>query len=44
MGQMDERLKGELLEEVNCFRYLGTQVAMDGGYAIEVVQAMNRGY
>ena len=30
-------LNGELLEEVNCFKYLGTQVAAHGGCERDVV-------
>ena len=37
-------LKGEPLEEVDCFKYLGSQVAADGGREIYVVHRMNEGY
>ena len=38
-------LNGELLEEVDdCFKYLGLQVAADGGYERDVVHRMNEGY
>ena len=37
-------LKGEPLEEVDCFKYLGSHVAADGGYERDVVQRMNEGY
>ena len=37
-------LNGELLEEVDCFKYLGSQVAADGGCKRDVVQRMNEGY
>ena len=37
-------LSGELLEEVDCFRYLGMQVAVDGGCESDVVHRMNQGY
>ena len=37
-------LNGEPLEEVDCFQYLGSQVAADGGYERGVVQRMNEGY
>ena len=30
-GRMHVILNGELLEEVDCFKYLGWQVAADGG-------------
>ena len=29
MGQMDAKRNGEPLEEVDCFKYLGSQVAAD---------------
>ena len=41
---MHERLNGEPLEEVNCFKYLGSQVAADGGCERDVVHRMNEGY
>ena len=34
-------LNGEPLEEVDCFEYLGPQVAPDGGCEIDVVHRMN---
>ena len=34
-------LKGKLLEEVDCFKYLGSQVAADGGCERDVVHRMN---
>ena len=37
-------LNGETLEEVNCFKYLGSQVAADGGCEMDVVHRMNEGY
>ena len=37
-------LNGEPLEEVDCFKYLGSQVAADGGYERDVVHRMNEGY
>ena len=37
-------LNGEQLEEVNCFKYLGSQVAADGGCERDVVHRMNEGY
>ena len=37
-------LNGEQLEEVDCFKYLGSQVAADGGYERDVVHRMNEGY
>ena len=37
-------LNGEPLEEVDCFKYLGSQVTADGGCERDVVQRMNEGY
>ena len=37
-------LNGEPLEEVDCFKYLGSQVAADGGCEMDVVHKMNEGY
>ena len=37
-------LNGEQLEEVDCFKYLGSQVAADGGCERDVVHRMNDGY
>ena len=37
-------LNGEPLEEVDCFKYLGSQVAADGGCERDVVKRMNEGY
>ena len=37
-------LNGELLEEVYCFKYLGPQVAAEGGCERDVVHRMNEGY
>ena len=37
-------LNSELLEEVDCFKYLQSQVAADGGCERDVVQRMNEGY
>ena len=37
-------LNGEPLEEVNCFKYLGSQVSADGGCERDVVHRMNEGY
>ena len=31
-GRMHVTLNGKPLEELNCFKYLGSQVAADGGY------------
>ena len=35
---------GEPLEEVDCFKYLGLQVAADIGCERDVVHRMNEGY
>ena len=37
-------LNGELLEEVDCFEYLESQVAACGGCEIDVIHRMNEGY
>ena len=37
-------LNGEPLEEVDCFKYLGSQVAEDGGCERDVVHRMNEAY
>ena len=37
-------LNGEPLEEVDCFKYLGSQVAAGGGCERDVVHKMNEGY
>ena len=37
-------LNGELLEEVDCFKYLGSQVAADGGCERDAVYSVNEGY
>ena len=34
---------GGLLEEANCFKYLESQVAADGGYERDMVLRMNEG-
>ena len=34
-------LNGEPLEEVDCFKYLGSQVAADGGCERDLVHRMN---
>ena len=40
-GRMHVILNGELLREVDCFKYLGSQVAADGGCERDVVYRMN---
>ena len=42
--QMHVILNGKPLEEVDCFKYLGSQVAADGGCERDVVHRMNEGY
>ena len=37
-------LNGEPLEEVDYFKYLGSQVAADGGCERDLVHRMNEGY
>ena len=37
-------LNDEPLEEVDCIKYLGSQVAADGGCERDVVHRMNEGY
>ena len=34
-------LNGEPIEEVHCFKYLGSQVAADGGCEFDVAHRMN---
>ena len=38
------KLNSEPLEEVNCFKDLGSRVAADGGCERDVVHKMNEGY
>ena len=38
------RLNGEPLEEVDCFKYLWSQVAADRGCERDMVHRMNQGY
>ena len=42
--RMHVTLNGEPLEEVDCFKYLGSEVAADGGCERNVVQRMNEEY
>ena len=37
-------LNDEPLEKVDCFKYMGSQVAADGGCESDVVHRMNEGY
>ena len=41
---MNVILNGEPLEEVNFFKYLGSQMASDGGCERDVVHRMKKGY
>ena len=43
-GLMHVILNDEPLEEVDCFKYLGSQVAADGGCERAVVHGMNEEY
>ena len=38
------RLNGESLEDVDCFMYLGSQVAVDGSGKRDVVHRINEEY
>ena len=38
------RLNVEPLEEVDCFKYLGSQVAADGGCKMDMTHRMNVGF
>ena len=42
--RMFVRLNGKSLGEVDCFKYLGSRVAANGGYGRDVVHRMNVGY
>ena len=42
--RMHARLNSEPLLEVDCFKYLGSQVAADGGCEMDVVHLINEGY
>ena len=44
LDRMHVILNGEPLEEVDCFKYLGSHVAADGGCEKDVVHRMNEGY
>ena len=43
-GRMYVKLSGEPLEEVDCFKYLGPQVAAGGGCEMDAVHKMKEGY
>ena len=43
-GRMHEILNGKPLEEVDCFKYLGSQVAADEECEWDVVHRMNERY
>ena len=36
-GRLHERLNGESLDEVDCFKYLWSQVAADGGCEMDLL-------
>lgn len=40
-GMMNVMLNGEILEEVDCFRYLGSKVSVDGSVEAEVKSRIN---
>ena len=44
LDRMHVILNGEPLEEVDCFKYLLSQVAADGRCERDVVNRMNEGY
>ena len=44
LGRMHVILNGQPLEEVDCFKYLESQVAADGGCERDAVHIMNEGY
>ena len=43
-GRMHVILNGKLLEEADCFKYLGSQVAADEGCERDVLHRMNEWY
>ena len=43
-GRMHVIVNGELLQDVDCFKYLGSQVAADGECERDAVQKMNEGW
>ena len=43
-GRMHVILNNEPSEEVGCFKYLGSQVAGEGGCERDVIHRMNEGY
>ena len=43
-GRMHVTLNGEPFEELDCFKYLGSQVPAEGGCERDVVHRMNEGY
>ena len=43
MGQMHVSPNSQPLKEVDCFKYLGLQVAADGGCEWDVAHRMNEG-
>ena len=43
-GRIHVILKGEPIEEGDCFKYLGSQAAADGRCERDVIHRMNEGY
>ena len=43
-SRMYVRLNDKSLEQMDCFKYMGTQVEADGGCERDVVNRMNEGY
>ena len=43
-GRRQVTLNGEPFEELDCFKYLGSQVPAEGGCERDVVHRMNEGY
>ena len=44
VDRVDARLNGKPLEEADCLKYLGSQVAVDRGYERKVEHRMNEGH
>ena len=44
MGRLDARLNGGPLAEVDCYKYLGSHLAVDGGCERDVLHRMNQEY
>ena len=43
-GRMNVILNGEPLKEIDCFKYLWSRLAADGGCVMDVVQKIHEGY